>query len=210
MTQRRAGENNNKEYINMKTFNDASLQAYPISEIGVNIIKGIFNTAPRSVKMQIGEKSNLLYVKLKFNYGECETNQHSMKADNELVKAIIRAMKGNTDALNSYDAKRHTVQPTAPSTLVEMAQELSIELDIRVANDYVAQSGTTYKRIIFPVSEKGYTEMYLPNTPTTMQSINAIQQRIANEQEMNRILNSHACNTDVISSYDNIGNIANL
>ncbi|MCM1033858.1 MAG: hypothetical protein NC405_08935 [Odoribacter sp.] len=210
MTQRRVGENINKEYIKMKTFNDASLQAYPISEIGVNIIKGIFNTAPQSVKMQIGEKSNLLYVKLKFNYGKCETNQHSMKADHELVKAMILAMKGNTDALNSYDAKKHTVQTTAPSTLVKMAQELSIELDIRVANDYVAQSGTIYKHIIFPVTEKNYTEMYLPNTPITIQSLNAIQQRIANEQEINRILNSHACNTDVISSYDNMGNIANL
>lgn len=133
-----------------------------------------------------------------------------MKADHELVKVIILAMKGNTNALNSYDAKKHTVQPTVPSTLIEMAQELSTELDIRVDNDYVAQSGTTYKHIIYPVPEKSYTEMYLPNTPTTMQSINAIQQRIANEQEINRIVNSHVCNIDVISSYDNIGNIANL
>lgn len=210
MTQQRVGESSNKISITMKTFNDASLQAYPISEIGVNIIKGIFNTAPKSVKMQIGEKSNLLYVKLKFNYGECETNQHSMKADHELVNAIILAMKGDMGALNSYATKKHTAQRIASGTLAEMAQELSKELDVRVVNDYVAQSETIYKHIIFPVTEKSYTEMYLPNTPITMQSLNAIQQRFANEQEINRILNSHACNTDNISSYDNMGNIANL
>lgn len=210
MTQQRVGESSNKISITMKTFNDASLQAYPISEIGVDIIKRILNSAPQSVKMQIGEKNNLLYVKFKFIYGECETIQHSMKADHELVNAIILAMKGDMGALNSYATKKHTAQPTAPGTLAEMAQELSKELDTRVANDYVAQSGTTYKHIIFPVSEKSYTEMYLPNTPITMQSLNAIQQRIANEQEINRILNSHACNTDNISSYDNMGNIVNL
>lgn len=39
MTQRRVGENSNKISIAMKTFNDASLQDYPISEIGVDVIK---------------------------------------------------------------------------------------------------------------------------------------------------------------------------
>ncbi len=210
MTQQRVGESSNKIGITMKTFNDASLQDYPISGIGIDIIKRILNSTPQNVKMQIGEKSNLLYVKLKFNYGECETIQHSMKADQELINAIILAMKGDIGALNSYEAKKHTAQRIISGTLVEMAQELSIELEVRVANDYVAQSGTTYKHIIFPVTENSYAEMYLPNTPITIQSLNAIQQRIANEQEINRILNSRACNTDDNSSYDNMGNIANL
>lgn len=194
----------------MKTFNDASLQDYPISGIGVNIIKAFFNTTPQNVKMQIGAKNNLLYVKLKFNYGECEPTQHSMKADDELVNAIIRAMKGNMDALNSYEMEKHTAQPIAYDTLAEMAQELSIVLNMTVANDYVAQSGTIYKHIIFPIKEKSFVEMYLPNTTITMQTINAIQQRIAKEQELNHILNSPACHTDDISSYDNMGEIANL
>lgn len=210
MTQQRVGENSNKVYIAMRTFNDVSLQDYPISGIGVDIIKRILNSTPLSVKMQIGEKSNLLYVKLKSNYGESETIQHSMKADHELVNAIILALNGNTDAINNYDAKQHTAQQIAYSTLVEMAQELSVELEVRVANDYVAQSGTTYKHIIFHITERCYAEMYLPNTPTTMQFVSVIQQRIADEQEMNRILNSHACCTDDVSSYDNMGNIANL
>lgn len=150
----------------METFNNHQLGDTPISEMGVNYLKGYFNANPDYVKMQIKLSGENIIARLRFVFCNNEQSQHSITADESLLEAFICAMQGQVETLNGYKVADH-VAPKIEKHLQEQwyikyIDKLAKDHTMSVEKDYVSPSSNIiYKHIVFNISDKRCVELYV-------------------------------------------------